>query len=54
MWMGTYPTVPSYVISTGETLQDYLKKHPEFIGKAVLDRAGPDIPFLPKVRDVLR
>ncbi|XHG00813.1 hypothetical protein AWENTII_004229 [Aspergillus wentii] len=49
MWMGTYPTVPSYVLSTGELLADYLKKNPQFIGKSVLDRWGPEIPFLPKI-----
>lgn len=49
MWMGTYPTNPSYLLSTGEPLADYIKKNPELIGKYALDRFGPEIPYLPKV-----
>ena len=50
MWMGTYPTTPSYLVSTGELLQDVLNKHSsELIGKPVLDKFGTDLPFLPKV-----
>lgn len=48
--MGTYPTNPSYVLSTGELLSDYIKKNPQLVGKSVLDRFGPEIPYLPKVR----
>lgn len=48
MWMGTYPTNPSYLLS-GELLSDYLKKNPQLVGKSVLDRFGADIPFLPKI-----
>jgi mannose-6-phosphate isomerase len=53
MWMGTYPSNPSYLLSTGEQLGDYLKKNSQFVGKSVLDRWGPEIPFLPKVYEVL-
>jgi mannose-6-phosphate isomerase class I len=49
MWMGTYPKNPSYVISTGLPLADYLKQNAQVIGKAALDRWGAEIPFLPKV-----
>lgn len=49
MWMGTYPSTPSYVISTGETLQEYLRKYPELLGKKVLDKFGGELPYLPKV-----
>lgn len=49
MWFGTYPSVPTYVMSTGETLQDFVKKNPQLIGKSVLDRFGAEIPFLPKI-----
>ncbi|KAL9114992.1 MAG: hypothetical protein Q9227_001236 [Pyrenula ochraceoflavens] len=41
MWMGTYPTTPSYVLATGQLLQDVLNAHKqELIGKAVLDKFG--------------
>ena len=50
MWMGTYPTTPSYVMGTDKLLQDVLNEHKEeLIGKTVLDKYGPDLPFLPKV-----
>lgn len=50
--MGTYPTVPSRVLSTGELLSEYLKKNPQLVGKATLDKSGPEIPFLPKVSSI--
>lgn len=50
MWMGTYPTVPSRVRTTGESLFEHLKKNPDLVGESVCRRYGPDIPFLPKVR----
>ncbi|KAJ5175201.1 uncharacterized protein N7482_001078 [Penicillium canariense] len=49
MWMGTYPSNPSYLLSTGEQLGDYLKKNPQLVGKSVKDRYGPEVPFLPKI-----
>ncbi|KAJ6082487.1 hypothetical protein N7499_007361 [Penicillium canescens] len=49
MWMGTYPSNPSYLLSTGEHLGEYLKKNPQLVGKCVHDRWGPEIPFLPKI-----
>ncbi|KAJ6115948.1 hypothetical protein N7523_006365 [Penicillium sp. IBT 18751x] len=49
MWMGTYPTVPSKVRATGESLFDHLKKNPDLVGESVCRRYGPDIPFLPKI-----
>lgn len=48
--MGTYPSNPSYVLSTGELLEDYIKRNPQVVGEAAIKRWGPQIPFLPKVR----
>ena len=51
MWMGTYPELPSYVLSSGEDLQQVLDANKEkLIGKPVLNKFGTDLPFLPKVR----
>jgi len=54
MWMGTYPTVPSYVLTTGEPLKDVLNKHPErLIGASVMKKFGTkDLTFLPKVLSI--
>ncbi|PYH78438.1 mannose-6-phosphate isomerase, class I [Aspergillus uvarum CBS 121591] len=49
MWMGTYPTVPSKILSTGQLLSDYLKENPEVVGKSALDKWGPEVPYLPKI-----
>ena len=51
MWMGTYPSVPSRIRSTGQLLSEHLKENPDLLGQSVCDRYGPDIPFLPKVKD---
>lgn len=53
MWMGTYPVTPSQVLMTGENLQDVLNSNKEkLIGKSVLDKFGPDLPFLPKILSI--
>ncbi|KAJ5681835.1 uncharacterized protein N7477_001775 [Penicillium maclennaniae] len=52
MWMGTYPSNPSYLLSTGEHLGEYLKKYPQLVGRAVYDRWGSEIPYLPKILSV--
>ncbi|TKA68239.1 hypothetical protein B0A55_10031 [Friedmanniomyces simplex] len=56
MWMGTYPTLPSYVASTGEDLQDLLDKHAdELVGKQVVEKFGHSkLPFLPKVLSIAK
>ncbi|KAK0266452.1 hypothetical protein LTR91_021646 [Friedmanniomyces endolithicus] len=54
MWMGTYPTLPSYVASTGENLQDLLDRHAEvLVGNPVIEKFGSSmLPFLPKVLSI--
>lgn len=48
--MGTYPVIPSRVLSTGENLQDVINANAEkLVGRRVLDKFGTDLPFLPKV-----
>ncbi|KAF7970921.1 hypothetical protein HWV62_22628 [Athelia sp. TMB] len=50
MWMGTYPTLPSYVLKTGDNLQDVIDKNPEeLVGAKVLKKFGTNLPFLPKI-----
>lgn len=53
MWMGTYPVTPSYVLKTGENLQDVLNANQEkLIGKTVLSKFGAELPFLPKILSI--
>lgn len=55
MWMGTYPTTPSYVLKTGELLQDVLNANKQkLIGQTVLDKYGADLPFLPKILSIAK
>jgi mannose-6-phosphate isomerase len=53
-WMGTYPTLPSYVLETDENLQDVLDKHSqELIGDKVIKKFGhTKLPYLPKVLSI--
>ncbi|KAH8717120.1 RmlC-like cupin domain-containing protein [Phaeosphaeriaceae sp. PMI808] len=56
MWMGTYPDLPSYVLSTGEDLQDVLDKHSdELVGNAVTKKFNhTKLPYLPKVLSIAK
>jgi len=50
MWFGTYPTLPSYVLSSGKDLQKVLDENKELIGEGVIKKFGhTNLPFLPKV-----
>lgn len=54
--MGTYPELPSYVLNTGEDLQDVLDKNStELIGNNVVNKFNhTSIPFLPKVLSIAK
>jgi len=55
MWMGTYPELPSYVLETGENLQDVINDNTsQLIGKTVFQKFGKDLPFLPKVLSIAK
>ncbi|KAF8651422.1 hypothetical protein AX16_004724 [Volvariella volvacea WC 439] len=52
LWMGTHPRSPSKVLASGETLASHLQKHPDLIGKPIIDKfdaANGNLPFLFKV-----
>ena len=51
--MGTYPVLPSYILSSGQNLQEYINQHPELIGDRVINKFGhKDLPFLPKILSI--
>ncbi|KAE8352607.1 RmlC-like cupin domain-containing protein [Aspergillus coremiiformis] len=52
MWMGTSPSVPSRILATDEWLSDYLKQNQHLVGKSVLDKYGPEIPFSLKILSI--
>jgi mannose-6-phosphate isomerase len=54
--MGTYPELPSYVLETGEDLQDVLDKNvDELIGQKVVGKFNHSkIPYLPKVLSIAK
>jgi mannose-6-phosphate isomerase len=55
MWMGTYPELPSYVLETGEDLQDVINNNTiDLIGQKVFQKFGKDLPFLPKVLSIAK
>ncbi|KAI9884495.1 MAG: hypothetical protein M1823_003710 [Watsoniomyces obsoletus] len=50
MWMGTYPSNPALVLSSGEELQKVLDANAEsMIGEKVMAKFGTNLPFLPKI-----
>jgi mannose-6-phosphate isomerase class I len=55
-WMGTYPTLPSYVLETNENLQDVLDKHSEeLLGQNIVKKFGhTKLPYLPKVLSIAK
>ncbi|KAK8220451.1 mannose-6-phosphate isomerase-like protein [Phyllosticta capitalensis] len=56
MWFGTYPDLPSYVLETGENLQDLINTNPEhYLGAQVLNKFGhSNLPYLPKVLSIAK
>lgn len=54
--MGTHPELPSYVLSTGENLQDVLSKHgDELIGRILMQKFGhQNLYFLSKVLSIAK
>lgn len=47
--MGTHPSGPSTLASSGIDLKLYLSDHPELLGSSVQKYFGDDLPFLFKV-----
>lgn len=48
--MGTHPSCPSTRLTTGESLQELIAAEPDrLLGRAVVEKFGPDLPFLFKV-----
>ncbi|KAH8923022.1 mannose-6-phosphate isomerase [Atractiella rhizophila] len=47
LWMGTHPSLPSKVATTGESLKEYLGKNPKYLGGGL-----KDLPFLFKVLSI--
>lgn len=53
--MGTYPSLPSRLLSNGEELQKHLDENAErLVGKKVLDKFGKDLPFIPKILSIAK
>jgi len=50
LWIGTHPTAPSQVATSGRSLAEVIATDPEgLLGRDVVRRFGPDLPFLLKV-----
>lgn len=52
LWMGTHPNGPSYLVKTGESLNEWIQKNPETLGEKVRQVFGTQLPFLFKVLSV--
>jgi hypothetical protein len=49
MWMGDYLRYPDYVLSSGELLEDFLRKHPDVLREKVKETFGTNLPFSPNI-----
>ena len=55
LWMGTHPSGPSFVQTTGVGLKETIASNAEeFLGEIVHKRFGEDLPFLTKVLSVAK
>ncbi|KAF9524392.1 RmlC-like cupin domain-containing protein [Crepidotus variabilis] len=58
LWMGTHPSGLSCLTSSGESLSSHLAKHPEFMGKGILENFKNEgseqgnLPFLFKILSI--
>lgn len=53
LWMGTHPLVPSKAVDLGKTLREIVLEDPEkYLNKAVVEKFGPELPFLFKVLSI--
>ena len=55
LWMGTHPSSPSTVTSSGVTLSDHLAANPQLVGVPVVERfsvSDGSLPFLFKVLSI--
>ena len=51
LWMGSHPSGAS-TLPDGQTLLQYIQTNPDSLGKGILNRFGPKLPFLFKVLSV--
>jgi len=52
LWMGTHPSGPSLLADSKESLAALLASNPDNLGEKVVERFGPQLPFLFKVLSV--
>ena len=52
LWMGTHPNGPSKIAGSSETLDAYIKSHPEVLGNSCREKFGNNLPFLFKILSV--
>lgn len=52
LWMGTHPNGPSVIRETGQTLSEFIAKHPQCLGDEVRKVFGNQLPFLFKVLSI--
>lgn len=52
LWMGTHPSGPSVVSSTGATLKEWIAQNDACLGSVLKGKYGTDLPFLFKVLSV--
>ena len=52
LWMGTHPNGPSTISVSGQSLEEYIKAHPNVLGDSCRSKFGDNLPFLFKILSV--
>ena len=52
LWVGAHRKTPNYLSSSGQDLAQFLREHQDILGQRIVERFGPNLPFLMKVLSI--
>ena len=52
LWVGAHSKTPNYLATTGQDLAEFLRDHQHILGPRIVEKFGPNLPFLLKVLSI--
>ena len=52
LWVGAHSKTPNYLATTGQDLAEFLREHQHILGPRIVEKFGPNLPFLLKVLSI--
>ena len=52
LWVGAHSKSPNYLTNSGQDLAEFLREHQDVLGRRIVERFGPNLPFLMKVLSI--